>query len=734
MTTVRPIDELFEAGSPPAGPADALPRREPRFTLWLFSFTIFSSAFLLFQVEPLIAKLVLPWFGGTAGVWSACMLFFQVLLFCGYAYAHVTTSRLRPWAQTVLHVLLLATACAALPILPSESWKPAGNEEPIGRIMGLLGVTVGLPFFILSATNPLLQAWFGRTQRGKSVYRLYALSNAGSLIALVSFPAVFDWLFATRFLARVWSWGFAAFAVLCGACALVSAVRSAPVPSGDATAPEAGVPALELPTTVSVDAPTLATKLLWFALAMVPSVLLLATTNQVCQDIASVPFLWVVPLTLYLLSFILCFDSDRWYSRRLLMPAAALGMAGIYLLLRAEDFLPIKLQVTVSSMELQIIAFFTTFFLCAMVCHGELARQRPPVAYLTSFYLVLAAGGAAGGVFVALLAPRVFNNYYELHLGLFACAALMLVVLYTDRQSRLFRGRPATAWLLLLAAVGLYALGLVYDARAQRTGVIAAARNFYGVLRVVHSHSHFGNLEEGLDELRNGRIVHGREFTNPQHRKLPTAYYGPDSGIGRLLLATAGGRPRRVGVIGLGVGTLAAYAQPGDAFRFYEINPMDEQMARQHFHYLGDCAGRVDVVLGDARLNLDREKPQNFDVLVLDAFSGDAIPMHLLTVEAFAIYLRHLAPEGVIAVHLSNQHFSLGPVVDAVSHAHQLEYTAVLSRNSSFGAIPSLWVLVARNRKVLDADRIRDAAGRTNGTRVLWTDDHASLLDAWLSE
>ena len=219
MTTVRSIDELFEASSPPVGPADSLPRREPRFTLWLFSFTIFSSAFLLFQVEPLIAKLVLPWFGGTAGVWSACMLFFQVLLFGGYAYAHVTTSRLRPWAQTVLHVLLLATACAALPILPSESWKPAGDEEPIGRIMGLLGVTVGLPFFILSATNPLLQAWFSRAQRGRSVYRLYALSNAGSLLALVSFPAIFDWLFATRFLARVWSWGFAAFAVVCGACA-----------------------------------------------------------------------------------------------------------------------------------------------------------------------------------------------------------------------------------------------------------------------------------------------------------------------------------------------------------------------------------------------------------------------------------------------------------------------------------------------------------------------------------
>jgi predicted O-methyltransferase YrrM len=742
MTKVRSIDDLFETGSPSVGPPHPSTPRQPRFTLWLFSLTIFSSAFLLFQVQPLIAKLVLPWFGGTAGVWSACLLFFQVLLFCGYAYAHVTTSRLSPWTQSLLHVLLVAAACAALPILPSESWKPVGDEEPIWRIVGLLGVTVGLPFFILSATAPLLQSWFSRAQPGRSVYRLYALSNAGSLLALVSFPALFDRIFATRLLATMWSWGFATFTVLCGACAVLSAIRSSRLSSTDSTAlgavtppvvPEVA-PAVDSLSSVPARAPTFAAHVLWFALAMVPSILLLATTNQVCQDIASVPFLWVVPLTLYLLSFILCFDSDRWYSRRLLMPAAAFGLAATYVLLCAVDYLPRPLQPAANTMELQISAYFTTFFLCAMVCHGELARQRPPVAQLTSFYLILSAGGAAGGVFVAFLAPRIFHNFYELHLGLFACAALMLVVLYTDRHSRLYQGQPRGAWLTLLVLIGLFGLGLFHDTRAQRTDVIAAGRNFYGVLRVMQTHAHFENVDEGLDELRNGRIVHGREFTDPQHRKLPTAYYGPDAGVGRLLMATAGAKPRRVGIIGLGVGTLAAYARPGDAFRFYEINPMDERMARQYFHYLDDCAGHVDVVLGDARLNLDREQPQNFDVLVLDAFSGDAIPIHLLTVEAFAIYLQHLAADGVIAVHISNQHFGLGPVVDAVSHAHQLEYAAVLSQATSFGAIPSLWVLVARNRKILDADFIRGGAGKTNGTRVLWTDDHASLLDVWLSE
>jgi hypothetical protein len=477
-----------------------------------------------------------------------------------------------------------------------------------------------------------------------------------------------------------------------------------------------------LPETTASPPPSAGTRLLWFALAMVPSVLLLATTNQACLDVASVPFLWVLPLTLYLLSFIICFENDRWYSRRIVMPAAALALVSVCFVLRADaEF----------SVVPQIIAYFATLFLSAMVCHGELARRRPPVAYLTSFYLVMAAGGAAGGIFVGIVSPWLFSNYYELHLGLFACAALMLVALYTDHKSVLSHGRPRAVWLVLLMAVGAFAVGLLHDAQVRRNNIVAVARNFYGVLRVIRGQAPYNDSAQPVDELWNGRIVHGTEYAARALRRVPTTYYAPDSGIGRVLSEPPSPKPRRVGVIGLGIGTLAAYARPGDDYRFYEINPMVERMAREYFHFLGDCAGQVDVIQGDGRLTLERETPQNFDVLVLDAFSGDAIPVHLLTVEAFAIYLRHLAPDGIIAVHISNRYFELGPVVDAVSHAHGLSYAAVANRASSQGGRMSLWVLVAANPKVLEAERIRKAAFQTNGRRVLWTDDHASLLDVW---
>ncbi|HUE17357.1 MAG TPA: fused MFS/spermidine synthase [Planctomycetaceae bacterium] len=716
MTTVRSIDELFGVAAPkPAATASSpLIERGSRFGRWLYSLTIFLSAFLLFQVQPLIAKLILPWFGGTAGVWSTCMVCFQVLLFAGYAYAHITTSRLTPRKQGLIHAALLIAACAALPIVPSDSWKPAGDEEPVWRIVGLLAVTVGLPFFALSATGPLLQGWFSRTYVGRSPYRLYALSNAGSLLALITFPAVFDWLFATRVLARLWSWSFVSFAALCAICAWIMARHNRlPVAEeGQRASPE----------TVASPSPSLGTRLLWFALAMVPSVLLLATTNQVCLDVASVPFLWVLPLTLYLLSFILCFDNDRWYSRRFVMPSAVVAIVCVSLAHRANAEI---------SVVLQILAYFTALFLCAMVCHGELARRRPPAQHLTAFYLLMAAGGAAGGIFVGIASPQIFNDYYELHLGLLACAAILLIVLYTDHTSFLFRGRPRAAWVVMLGALSVFAVALLDDAQRQRKNVIAVGRIFYGVLRVLQERRPYGSSEQSVNELSNGGIVHGTEYTAPGLRTVPTTYYDPGSGIGRVLSEQSELRPRRVGVIGLGAGTLAAYALPGDDFRFYEINPLVERMARAHFHYLGDCRGKVDVVLGDGRLKLERDSPQNFDVLVLDAFSGEAIPVHLLTVEAFAIYLRHLAPDGIIAVHVSNRHFMLGPVVDAVSHAHGLTYAAVVSQTTRQGGRASLWVLVARKSKVLQTQRIREAALPTDGSHVLWTDDHASLLDVW---
>jgi spermidine synthase len=686
--------------------------------LLVYSLTIFLSAFLLFQVQPLIGKFILPWFGGLPSVWTTCMLFFQLLLFGGYAYAHLTTSRLSPRAQSVLHVVLLAAACVTLPIIPGETFKPTGNEEPISRIVLVLVACVGAPFFILSSTGPLLQGWFSRTHQGRSPYRLYALSNVGSLLALVTFPALFEWFLPRTVLAWTWSISFIAFAVLCAICAWTAAWRHPAVVAapGDSVV-EADVP------------PSWGTWLLWFALAMVPSILLLATTNQVCLDVATVPFLWVLPLTLYLLSFILCFDSDRWYSRRYFIPATFVTMACVCFVLQ---------QGAVAYFSVQLAAYFTTLFFCAMVCHGELVLRKPHPRHLTSFYLVISAGGAAGGIFVGIIAPNWFTGYYELHLGLFACALLILVVLGLDRRKLPFPGPWKLVWVALLLCVASLGIALADNARRQSKQLLSVSRNFYGVLRVRDDIERYGESDEEAQdepthELLNGRIEHGFQYLKPELRSVPTSYYAFMSGVGRALSLPSDG-PRRVGLVGLGTGTLATYARSGDHYQFYEINSKVEEIARTYFTFLSDCKGEVEIVHGDARLNLSRQPPQNFNVLVLDAFSGDAIPIHLLTREAFAIYLPHMALGGIIAVHISNKHFDLEPVVLAIADVYDLSTATIHSGHTSTGASSATWVLVSASPQALQPKRIHNARAKeqTQG-RVLWTDDHASLFELWLA-
>jgi spermidine synthase len=705
----RSIDELFRPDSQVAAPQ--VHARSLSAGL-LFAVTVFASAFLLFLVEPVIAKLLLPWFGGVSSVWTTCLLFFQAALFAGYAYAHLLSVRLSLRAQAAVHGLLLLAACLALPIIPSDSWKPLGDEEPVTRLVLVLSATVGLPFFVLSSTGPLLQRWFSHILRGgSSVYRLYALSNVASLLALLSYPTGFEWLLGTSVIARWWSVSFVVFAVLCGACGWLTARYGQPEQAQDQGPQE------------QVDNPSASTRILWFALAMVPSVLLLATTNAVCQDVASVPFLWILPLSLYLLSFILCFENERWYSRAYVMPVAALALACEPWVMWQENRIP---------MWMQISAHFLTFFVCAMFCHGELVRRRPHVAHLTSFYLVIAAAGAAGGIFVGVIAPRIFVDYYELQFGLFASGALILLVLATDRQSIVLgRLRPLIS-VPIVMALGAYGVVLYQTAGAIRgnTSVVAVGRSFYGVLRVLIVPNPFRGPRVPVLELRNGRTTHGIEFEDPALRSAPNSYFTASSGVGRVLSLSTD-KPRRVAVIGLGIGTLAAWARPGDYYRYYEINPKDEAMARQHFHYLERCRGTLDVVHGDARLELDREPPQHFDVLVVDAFTGDAPPVHLLTVEAFGVYLRHLIPEGIIAVHVSNRFFALRPVVDAAAAAQRLSTAFIVDPGTSPGAASSDWVLVARDSRTLDAAKIREASKPPSRRRVLWTDDHASLFAVW---
>lgn len=680
---------------------------------WGFAAAVFVSAFLLFQVQPLISKAILPWFGGTPAVWTTCMLFFQVALFAGYSYAHLV-SRTPPRVQMLLHLLLIGAALTLLHILPDPEWKPTGQESPTLRIVQMLLATVGLPYFILSTTGPLLQRWFSLVHPGRSPYGLYALSNAGSLLALLSYPFVFEPLLGMSSQGRFWSIGFWIFAGLCAVCAL----RLFRLRGG---APPELAARLESPP-----APGSARYALWFSLALVGAAMLLAITNQVCQDVAVIPFLWVAPLSLYLLSFILCFDSDRWYSRRVYaLASAALVVAVCWLLVYGlTTFLP-----------LQAAVYFGALFAVCMLCHGELARMRPDPRHLTAFYLTISAGGAGGGLFVGLLAPRLFSDFWELHACLAAACLIAILVYFHDRRWFGTDVRPPLIWsigaILLISLIGT----VIADEWSEHARVTDVRRNFYGVLKVedelqVLARKGDPPLEEPATVLRHGRIIHGLQYQDPHLSREPTTYYARTSGVG-LALATLGERaePLRVGVVGLGAGTLAAYARPGDVYRFYEINDAVIDLANRHFTFLSASSGKVETVLGDARLSMEAEAPQGYDLLVLDAFSGDAIPTHLLTREAMAQYLRHVRPQGIIAIHVSNLHFDLRPVVAALADEFDLSLATIDDQTERLaGDRTSRWMLLSRGGSVLAADRIAARTSAPQDHRVLWTDEFSNLI------
>jgi spermidine synthase len=653
-----------------------------------FVVTIFLSAFLLFQVQPLISRYILPWFGGSPGVWSVAILFFQAVLLAGYAYAHVSISRFRPLVQLLVHLILLAAALALLPIIPPEAFKPAGGEEPTLRILGLLAVTVGLPYFALAATGPLLQAWFARGNPGRSPYALYALSNVGSLLALLSYPFVIEPLWGRYEQAVHWSWMFGVFAAACAGSALFAYLarpqrRREPGGVTDAEPPREPPPA----------APTRAATALWIAFPAAGTLLLLSFTNQLCMDVASVPFLWVLPLSLYLLSFIVTFAGERWYPRGLwaVLGVVALG-ATIYASARVADL----------SLPWAIVLYSLALFIFCVICHGETYRLRPPAPQLTRFYLCISLGGVLGGAFVALLSPLLFSSFLEFPLGLMAVGTLFALAVARDSRSPLYHWRPRWIWTLLLSA-GLATTAIAgYEMQRDMRDTIRATRNFYGVFRVEET----SILPDGppLRRLISGTTNHGQQFTAPSEQGIPTTYYGRHSGVGITIMALQY-RPRmKVGVVGLGTGTLAAYARPNDVYRFYEINPGVERLAREYFFYLANCEaqldqGRLEVVIADARLALEREEDQRYDVLVLDAFSSDAIPVHLLTLEAFETYDRHLKPNGVLCVHISNRHLDLLPVcVRAAEHLQMKFRTRHAGANDGTGATGAEWVLMTRDR------------------------------------
>jgi SAM-dependent methyltransferase len=632
----------------------------------LNALTIFVSAFLLFEVEPLIAKIILPWFGGVAAVWTLCLLFFQVVLLLGYLYAHLLTRRLAPRFQGWLHAGLLAASLLALPILPKDSWKPAGPQHPALHILLVLVLTVGLPFFLLSATSPLLQAWLAGAGKHSGVYRFYALSNAGSLLGLLGYPTLIEPRLTT--LRQGWSWSvaYAAFAVACGAIALSQR-------GGNSISP------FQEETVMRADRNTRA---LWVALSACSSALLLAITNHISQNIASVPFLWIIALSLYMLSFILCFAGSRWYHRMLLLRLLGVALGGMaYALSPSLTALPLWILISV---------FCAGLFVCCMFCHGELARLKPDPAQLTSFYFLSSLGSVAGAAFVALLAPQIFSGFYELHVALGACALLVLLVHRRDAASPFQQPGWRPAFWVLHGLAGTVIVGLFFLARAESAYTNRMVRNFYGVLResdeiapnvvLLKSDEQTNPSNDSqFRRLMNGTITHGVQFLGPARRDQPVSYYGANSGIGAAFAALAQRSRLRVGVIGLGAGTIAAYGRAGDEFTFYEINPLVLQIAQQDFSFLRDSRARITFELGDARLTLERLPQQKFDLLAVDAFSSDAIPVHLLTMEAFQLYFRHLRPDGILAVHISNRHLYLEPVVAAA--AQKLGKDGVLIEN-----------------------------------------------------
>jgi hypothetical protein len=775
--------------SEPAATIQTIERSIESSSRAVFALAIFLSAFLLFQVQLIFAKFLLPWFGGTSAIWATCLVFYQLLLLAGYAYAHRLTA-LPPRRQASLHLGLLAAAALILLIhpligfdwlLPGNAWEPRPDATPVAGILLLLTMGIGLPFLVLSATAPLLQNWYARLHAGKmdeaqrSPYWLYALSNAGSMLGLLTYPVLFEPLLRLRAQSLLWLAGFVFFALCCASCAMTT-LRSASVDAAAAgPRPRTRV--------------TTGQRALWFMLSAVGSALLLATTNILTQDVAPVPLLWVLPLALYLLSFVVVFARIQLYWRVVFHPLLVLALIAITIAIYRGTQMP---------MVSQIIVYLSALLIICTVLHGELAKSKPDTSALTSFYLMISVGGACGGLFVSLVAPAIFPAIWEFHLVLIACGFAVAIALVMDRTSWLYDEEPepgtAVALLCVLASVPLYLLNigtlkippahitpyiglllggsllalwlllsggptwmrrrefrwhevtiasclvlltwsLINHLRAPDGTLLHRERNFYGALSVR------GQSEAGIiyTELMHGRITHGLQL-NAQ-RDFPTTYYDRDSGVAMAITNHPfRGLGMRVGAIGLGVGTIAAYAQRDDVYRFYEINPAVIRLARGengYFTFLKSAKGEIQIVPGDARLSLEAEARrkdfQGFDVLVIDAFNGDSIPVHLLTREAFELYRQHLrGPESVIAVHVSNLVVDLDPVVAGLSDHFGWKATKIQTEERSSTLLSSHWILVT-NGSLLRMPAIRAVGKPMLKTvmappRLLWTDDYSNII------
>ncbi|MEM9587818.1 MAG: fused MFS/spermidine synthase [Planctomycetota bacterium] len=684
------------------------PRRRSIF--W-FAATILLGAFLVFQVQPVISKCVLPWFGGTPAVWTTCMLFFQVLLFAGYLYAHALKTWCRPSVQGVIHLTLLSAAAFALPIQPGDAWKPIGNEVPIVHLLGMLFVHVGLPYFVLASTGPLVQAWFSYEDQSDRIYRLYALSNVGSLVALLSYPFIVEPMLPVAKQSTVWSLLFCGFVLVQGVLA-IGLLRKRAVESGERKSDEL----------TSLARPGHTQLVAWIGLPALASTLLLVITNHVCQDIAVIPFLWILPLTLYLISFIICFDSPQWYKPKWIAAGTLLAITAI----QTHTLLPGSIQLVVEASCYMLLLLGV-----CLLCHGEVARIKPPAQFLTTFYACLSGGGAIGGILVAIVCPLVFTNHAELPLTLSLSTALAFILFFVCQGWRQSTYDWSAAERLRFGAIAVMVLPFVAVAVAPRNETLDSQRNFFGVLKVTRD-------DHGV-RLVHGSTIHGIQRPGDFSGE-PTSYYGRESGVGRVIAAKQTLQPRlRLGVIGLGCGVLAAYGREADHFDMVEINPAVVELADRHFTFLSDSRASIQTHLGDGRLVMERMTDARFDVLVLDAFSSDAIPAHLLTTEAMSLYKSRLAEDGVIAIHVSNNHLDLVPLTCRLGRDAKLDCRIV----SSVGDIdqatkPANWVVITQpGNPIVDSAELKDAEVPNDAmmrSAPRWTDQHhdlVSVLKLW---
>ncbi|MCP4676978.1 MAG: ferrichrome ABC transporter permease [Deltaproteobacteria bacterium] len=681
----------------------------------IYVITSFISAVLLFQVEPLIGKSLLPWFGGSPSVWTTCLMFFQAIMLGGYAYAHLAATKLGPRAQVVVHLAVLTAGLAFARVLPTDDWRPMGQESPLVHLLVVLIVHVGVPFFALSATAPLLQSWFFAKHPGRSPYPLYAVSNAGSLLALIGYPLVMEPLWPLRSQETIWFVGYLVFFAGCAFCSISNwrgDARAFSVVSKDEAQEKTG------PHSAG-------SWWKWVGLSALGSMLLVSTSAQISQDIAALPLFWVVPLGIYLLSFILCFARDELYNSRVWLTVLPLAVLGVAAQLLFGGLMPVTIQLAI---------YAATLFIGCMVCHGELAHRRPAASRLTSYYLAVSVGGVVGGAFVAVVAPFLFPGMWEYSLGWLGLYTLVLVLLGQEESLSFHLKRFSLIRVLLGAGWLVAAICFSADLVVDQRGAVVTSRGFFGRLSV--------SRKRDRQCLWSGSIQHGCQWLDVELAFEPTTYFGTESGVGVAVETMRGrdaagqSRPLRIGVVGLGVGTCAAWGEEGDTVRFYEIDPEVVRLARTHFTYLRDASAEVEIVVGDARLTLEQEvttgREPLLDLLVLDAFSSDAIPLHLLTREAFAAYWKRIKPGGILAAHISNQHIDFEPLLLGLSAEAGREALLVHAEDDPESmSYRCTWVLVTGNADLAKSIRSgghADPWPEEYSEPVVFTDQHSNLL------